>query len=47
MTKTQPENGDEKDSKNKSDVDETPDTLNLIELKCFIIYQSKYLSIMN
>ena len=33
MTKKQPENGVEKESKNKQDIDETPDTLNLIELK--------------
>ena len=33
MTKNQPENGVEKESKDKQDIDETPDTLNLIELK--------------
>ena len=33
MTKTNPPNGDGNNSKKNSDLDETPDTLNLIELK--------------
>ena len=33
MSKNQPENGVEKESKDNQDIDETPDTLNLIELK--------------